>query len=883
MANITFDQLPLNTGLVGTEIVPVDAPLGNGNFLTGRTTTAAIANLGSPAGPTPVVLAQASPLFPNARVLSGTVSDITLADGGPQNNLTIDLAATTVTPGTYGSASAIVQFTVDQKGRIQSASNVNISGVYQPLSANLTSWAAITRAAGFDTFTATPSSANFAALLTDKTGTGSNVFANSPTLVTPALGTPSSAVLTNATGLPVSTGISGMAVGMAAFLAVASSANLAAAMADKTGTGTLVFATSPALVTPNIGAASGTSLNLSGLTASSAVATDASKNLVSVTNTGSGNNVLATSPTISAPLFAGGTSGSTILAASSVASGTLTLPAATDTLVGRNTTDTLTNKTLTSPILTAPALGTPASGVMTNVTGLPLTTGVTGVLPVANGGTNIASFTTGDILYASGATTLSRLGVGRALQGLRQNAGVTAPEWSDFLPGYNVNGLAGANESAQIATLFALNPTQPYTYQSSTHFGLIQTTSPTNYAGTQAGYVFQQLNSAAGTTNSQTPSVIFQMASSGNGVVNSGTELSQSIWWGLEASMTKTGDGSGHCFTAIGSLGAYGPGTYNELGGIVGALTNTGSLHGLMSGVEMLLTDSPDSGTTKFNTIMNGIVSRVARYNSGTKISRNFYASSEGTVAPDAILGINTAGLASWVRGIDLFGATITSGQAITIPNNTSFAAVNAAGTTRIPLMFLSAANDLWVTAATTTGNINFANSGLALSLQVVGVASAVNNVSISGAIATASPTISAVGSDTNINLTLTPKGTGNVLSAGGILSTGTNGVGYATGAGGTVTQATSRTTGVTLNKTSGAITMFSAAGSATAATFTVTNSTVAATDTIILNQKSGTNLYNLIVTAIAAGSFNITFFTTGGTATDAPVIDFNVIKGVTA
>jgi hypothetical protein len=125
---------------------------------------------------------------------------------------------------------------------------------------------------------------------------------------------------------------------------------------------------------------------------------------------------------------------------------------------------------------------------------------------------------------------------------------------------------------------------------------------------------------------------------------------------------------------------------------------------------------------------------------------------------------------------------------------------------------------------------------------------------------------------------------TGTSLTATGVIaSTGTAGVGYATGAGGTVTQGTSRTTGVTLNKTSGAITLFSAAGSATAATFTVTNSTVAATDVIILNQKSGTDLYDLMVTAVAAGSFNITFRTTGGTTTETPVFNFAVIKGVAA
>ena len=125
---------------------------------------------------------------------------------------------------------------------------------------------------------------------------------------------------------------------------------------------------------------------------------------------------------------------------------------------------------------------------------------------------------------------------------------------------------------------------------------------------------------------------------------------------------------------------------------------------------------------------------------------------------------------------------------------------------------------------------------------------------------------------------------TGTSLTATGVIaSTGTAGVGYATGAGGAVTQLTSRTTGVTLNKTAGAITLFSAAGTTTAATFTVTNSTVAATDVVILNQKSGADLYDLMVTAVAAGSFNITFRTTGGTTTETPVFNFAVIKAVAA
>jgi hypothetical protein len=77
-----------------------------------------------------------------------------------------------------------------------------------------------------------------------------------------------------------------------------------------------------------------------------------------------------------------------------VNTGTLTLPTATDTLVGRTTTDTLTNKTLTSPTLTAPVLGTPASGTLTNCTGL----------TVAGGGTGRATSTTAYGLIAAGTT-----------------------------------------------------------------------------------------------------------------------------------------------------------------------------------------------------------------------------------------------------------------------------------------------------------------------------------------------------------------------------------------------------------------------------------------------------------------------------------------------
>jgi hypothetical protein len=154
-------------------------------------------------------------------------------------------------------------------------------------------------------------------------------------------------------------------------------------------------------------------------------------------------------------------------------------------------------------------------------------------------------------------------------------------------------------------------------------------------------------------------------------------------------------------------------------------------------------------------------------------------------------------------------------------------------------------------------------------------------------------PPIQSAGLNTQKNVTIggTLTVTGTTTLASSILSSSpTAGIGYSTGAGGAVTQATNRTTGVTLNKITGQITTNNASLAAEAAAeFTVTNSTVAIGDVVVVSIQSGTNSGNseVYVSVVAAGSFNLKVANNNaaaGTAeTGAIIVNFAVIKAVAA
>ena len=334
--------LPISTGVsgLGTNVATFLATPSSANLaaaLTDESGSSTVAFTTSPTFVTPTLgVASATTVNKVTFTAPATGSTLTVADGKTLTaSNTLTLTGTDASSVAFG-AGGTVAYTADKLSAFAATTSSELLGV-----------------------------------ISDETGSGSLVFATSPTLITPALGTPSSATLTNATDLPIATGVSGLGNGVATFLSTPSSSNLSSIVTDDTGSGALVFGTSPAittsLTTPSASFdlinTTATTVNFAKaattLSIGAATGTTTINNALTVAGnlTVSGTTTTVDSTTVSiqnAFVFEGGTADAhetTLTTVEPTADRSISLPDATGTIVLKDTTDTLTNKTLTTPAL----------------------------------------------------------------------------------------------------------------------------------------------------------------------------------------------------------------------------------------------------------------------------------------------------------------------------------------------------------------------------------------------------------------------------------------------------------------------------------------------------------------------------------------------------
>jgi hypothetical protein len=517
----------------------------------------------------------------------------------------------------------------------------------------------------------------------------------------------------------------------------------------------------------------------------------------------------------------------------------------------------------------------------------------TGTLTIQNAGvTNIVAGTNITINQANGNVTISSNGGGGGGGGTVTSVGINAVS-SSRLTVTNSPITSSGTMTVDLATSGVTPGTYTYPTLTVDTYGRVTSASSAAAAGTVTSVGVIPGDGIQVTGSPVTTSGNINILNTGVTRLNAGTGISLSGSNGnVTVSTTVTGGTvtgvtvSSTTLTITGSpITTTGTITIN----LPSAITLTGNITGgnLLTGGLITATGNIEGGNLRtggrLNVTGNSNVGNIGATNG---------------VFSGALSGITTATIATGNITTINSGLLQNGNSNITITANSNVSITAAGGATELVVTSTGAnivgtfdvtgnantGNLGTTTAVITNGNITTINSGL-LQNGTSNIA-ITNNGNISITAAGGSPELVITSTGANITGYANISGNtvvGNLTTAGSILSSGSSGIGYSTGSGGAVTQLTSRTTGVTLDKINGSITLFTAAGVSTYTSFTVTNSTVAATDVVVVSQRSGTDKYETFVSNTAAGSFQITFADRSGTTSEAPVFNFVVIKAVAA
>jgi hypothetical protein len=472
-----------------------------------------------------------------------------------------------------------------------------------------------------------------------------------------------------------------------------------------------------------------------------------------------------------------------------------------------------------------------------------ITTPITFPLSVSVGGTGITSFAVGDIIYASATETLSKLPAAATGNALLSG---TTPSYGKIGLTTHVSGVlpvanGGTNQSGAL-----------------TQYGVIYGNTTTSMA-----------SSAAGTTTT---------VLHGN-AAGAPTWSAVSLTADVSGALPVTNGGTNITSYTIGDL------VYASASGVLSKLADVATGNALISGGVGV---APSYGKIGLTTHVSGTLP-LANGGTNATTGAGAFANMMGFTTT-ATAGATTT-LTNASTQYQLFtGATfqtvalpvtstLTTGWTFHIVNNSTgdLTVVASSGTQVCTVIPNTTAMITCISTAVTTPaawEFGFTDFGSVSGTGAVVLATGptITNGVYSGTVGASSPSTGAFTT---------------VTASTSVLSSGTGGIGYSTGSGVAVTQLTSRTTPAptTGAKTSGAVTLFTTtAVVGTYFSFTVPNTGIAATDTVVLSVRGATNTYVAFVSAItAATSFQVTMASVVGIASDTPIVNFTIIKGVSA